>query len=152
MEFGVLEDYKVGPISNVYYLNEFITKEKETKLLNDIDSENEKWIKLHHRKLQNCGGIPHPDGSLRQEMPIYLQEICNFIEKCNLDYRLSNLNQILLNEYTNGCGIPLHKDGELFDSCVAVLSLNSSATIEFYKERHNSFLWWNPPVSFVGDL
>lgn len=140
---------KVGPIEDVFYLNEYLTKDEEKELIKQIEEYEGKWISLNNRKLKNFGGIPHPDGTLKEPLPDYLQNLCNRLDKENITEKYGKMDQILINEYRNGAGIDLHKDGSLFYPFIIVISLNSSAIIEFYKERTNSFLWRNPPIQIV---
>src|SRR5438128_2712836 len=111
--FEKLDKYRIGELNNIYYIKDFISTSEEEWLLSEIDAEKSKWIQLHHRRLQVFGGIPHPDGTLRKEMSTHLKTVCEWIRKCNFNESLNGLNQILMNEYTSGAGIQLHKDGPL---------------------------------------
>jgi hypothetical protein len=45
-----IEEYKLGEISDVYYINEFINKEEEKYLLNEINKNQNKWNILNNRR------------------------------------------------------------------------------------------------------
>lgn len=140
---------KVGLIESVFYRNEYINKEEEKELILQIEQYEGKWIELNNRKLKNLGGCPHPGGTLKEPLPDFLQKICDKLDEENITKKYGKMDQILINEYKNGVGIDLHKDGPLFHPFIVIISLSSSAIIEFYKERINSFLWKNPPIQFV---
>lgn len=78
---------------------------------------------------------------IQEDFPKHFQDLSELLEKT---FQLSKqnfiFNQVLLNEYSNGKGISFHKDGPLYQPLAVVLSLQSSAMIEFRKERDSKTL------------
>ena len=70
-----------------------------------------------------------------EELPDWIKEVCEKLVSFGFFPRDKPPNQVLLNEYSFGAGIEKHKDGKLFEDCAAVLSMESSALINFYLER-----------------
>eukprot|EP01080_Neovahlkampfia_damariscottae_P010896 gene10896-3600_t len=130
-----IEKYKIGKIPNIYYFEDFITKEEEEILLSKIyDSKNE-WINLENRRLQNSGGTPHHEGMIEEEFPKHFQDVGKLLKQSGFTKEVGKMNQVLLNEYKNGKGISYHKDGTLYFEFAAILSLKSKAIIHFKKDK-----------------
>ncbi|KAL9652035.1 hypothetical protein ABK040_000376 [Willaertia magna] len=165
-------------LGDIYYFPNYITEEEEKLLVeaiyekqednnnNGFYKTNKDWISLSKRRLKNIGGVPHPSGMFLEELPAYVnqlkqllqkrgqlienfltkEEILNDLKNNNLSKTTSNnfneegnkeiiyseYNQVLLNEYHQGKGISPHKDGPLYLPCALVLSLKTSARIDFY--------------------
>lgn len=67
-----LEDYKLTqlPFESVYYIPDFINKEEEQKLLEQVErAPKTKWVHLSNRSLQQYGGVPRPEGMIAEPMP-----------------------------------------------------------------------------------
>ena len=52
-------------------------------------------------------------------------------EHTSLNYLGPACHQVLLNEYRDGAGIDRHRDGPCYQPCVAIVSLESDALLEF---------------------
>eukprot|EP00088_Acartia_fossae_P068720 TRINITY_DN8776_c0_g1_i14.p1 TRINITY_DN8776_c0_g1~~TRINITY_DN8776_c0_g1_i14.p1 ORF type:complete len:245 (+),score=12.06 TRINITY_DN8776_c0_g1_i14:33-767(+) len=138
MENGDVSDlarYRVtGVPDTVYYIPDFITREEESYLLNQIErSPAPRWTQLSNRRLQNYGGVPHKNGMISEKIPEWLQK--NAVDKVN---RLSvfgekSANHVLLNEYKPGQGIMPHLDGDLFYPTITTISIGSHTVINFYE-------------------
>eukprot|EP00928_Gymnodinium_smaydae_P050379 TRINITY_DN3393_c0_g1_i1.p2 TRINITY_DN3393_c0_g1~~TRINITY_DN3393_c0_g1_i1.p2 ORF type:complete len:224 (-),score=37.00 TRINITY_DN3393_c0_g1_i1:252-923(-) len=99
-------------------------------------------LALPKRRLLNLGGVPHPDGMIAEALPEWLLTSPALARLRDAGVFPAGMepNQVLLNEYTAGQGIDPHCDGPLFEPCVAILSLGSSALLHFLE----------PPESIDG--
>ncbi|KAN0039136.1 hypothetical protein ACTA71_001330 [Dictyostelium dimigraforme] len=131
-----LKQYKFGSIDSIFYIEDFISKQEEEAILSNVYSkENDnKWTQLKKRRLQNWGGDPISSGMIEEEIPQWLNIICEKIHNSSI-FPTSNgkPNHVLLNEYNVNEGIMPHKDGPLFFPMVCILSLNSTCLMDFYK-------------------
>ena len=136
--------------SDLYYIPAFVTAAEaaalEQAVLSSQHSEPARWKDLEQRRLYIAGGSPHYSGMVPEPLPGYLQSLClALVEagvfRCGEEERP---NHILLNEYRNGQGIGLHKDGDLYADKVAILSLGADADITFCKTREE--------FSPIGDI
>ncbi|KAN0021752.1 hypothetical protein ACTFIU_003896 [Dictyostelium citrinum] len=139
-----LKQYKFGSIDSIFYIEEFINKQEEETILSNVYSkENEsKWTQLKKRRLQNWGGNPISSGMIEEEIPQWLEVICEKIHNSSIFPTTNNIkpNHVLLNEYNVNEGIMPHKDGPLFFPMVCILSLNSTCIMDFYKNlKEESF-------------
>ena len=92
------------------------------------------WTKLKDRKLLHLGGSPCDSlgqGIDLEPLPPWAQAVCDEFVGRGVFPPEAPPNHILLNDYRPGQGIAAHKDGPLYDSRVAVLSLGSHATFQF---------------------
>jgi len=54
----------------VIYLPNFISHDEEKEILNKVyAAPKPKWTQLRNRRLQNWGGIPHPNGMIPERIP-----------------------------------------------------------------------------------
>ena len=55
---------------SVYYIPDFLTVDEEQLLLKNVyNVPQTKWIQLSKRRLQNWGGVPHPNGMVQETIP-----------------------------------------------------------------------------------
>ncbi|EAL63180.1 hypothetical protein DDB_G0288517 [Dictyostelium discoideum AX4] len=130
-----LKQYKFGSIDSIFYIEDFINKQEEETILSNVyNKENEsKWTQLKKRRLQNWGGNPISSGMIEEEIPQWLNIICEKIHNSSIfPTRNAKPNHVLLNEYNVNEGIMPHKDGPLFFPMVCILSLNSTLTNHFF--------------------
>jgi alkylated DNA repair dioxygenase AlkB len=93
------------------------------------------WGHIGGRSVMILGGIPHPNGAIVEELPPLFKSVADSL-KSHFDGK--SPNQILLNSYEVGQGIAHHNDGELYASQVAIISLQSSAKIDFKRTNPSS--------------
>ncbi|XP_002740837.1 putative RNA/DNA demethylase ALKBH6 [Saccoglossus kowalevskii] len=117
---------------SVYYIPEFITKQEEQFLINQVYAvPKPKWTQLSHRRLQNWGGIPHPKGMVLEKLPQWLDTYSHKIASLGaLNEKIPN--HVLVNEYTSGQGIMPHEDGPLFYPVISTISLGGHTLLDFY--------------------
>eukprot|EP00752_Nemacystus_decipiens_P001554 g1521.t1 len=127
-------------IDGIYYVAGFVTKE-EGRLLEKAACSGDgdggpgggpKWKELYKRRLQIHGGTPHPSGMVQEELPPFLREVCDALVEAGVFPENSPPNHVLLNEYSSGQGIGPHKDGPLYEGRVAILSLGTEASLDFW--------------------
>jgi alkylated DNA repair protein alkB family protein 6 len=135
-KFNFLEStgFKVGTIPNVYYVPDFITKEEEVWLLDQIYAPQYSfsWHQLKKRRLQNWGGTPQATGMIEEPLPLWTKLVAKRLKNANIFHKKPN--HALVNEYEGDQGIMHHKDGPIYFPRVAILSLNGSAILSFKKQ------------------
>lgn len=101
----MLERYLIQNCPNtVYYCPNFITKEEEEQLLQNIyNAPKPKWTQLKNRRLQNWGGLPSLKGMVQETIPDWLNEYCTRIFNLGV-FETNRPNHILINEYLPGQG------------------------------------------------
>ncbi|XP_076167515.1 putative RNA/DNA demethylase ALKBH6 [Ptiloglossa arizonensis] len=127
--------------NSVAYIPNFITKEEEAEIIKQINYVPlPKWTQLSHRRLQNWGGIPHPNGMIAEEIPTWLRKYINKVSSCNVFEKEKLPNHVLINEYLPGQGIMAHSDGPLFYPIVTTISCGSHTLLDFYKRLDSTQL------------
>ncbi|XP_066585372.1 alpha-ketoglutarate-dependent dioxygenase alkB homolog 6-like isoform X2 [Prorops nasuta] len=96
-----------------------------------------KWTQLSHRRLQNWGGIPHPNGMIAEEIPDWLQKYVNKVIASKTYPKDIIPNHVLINEYLPGQGIMPHTDGPLFHPVVTTISCGSHTVLNLVKRLNN---------------
>ncbi|XP_046388662.1 alpha-ketoglutarate-dependent dioxygenase alkB homolog 6 [Ischnura elegans] len=125
-----------GAPSTVYYIPNFVSKLEEATLLEKVYKvPKPKWTQLSNRRLQNWGGIPHPNGMLVEKIPEWLSFYLDKVWNLGVFEKLIKPNHVLINEYLSGQGIMPHFDGPLFYPTITTLSLGSHTVLDFYLPR-----------------
>ncbi|KAK1291267.1 hypothetical protein QJS10_CPB17g01553 [Acorus calamus] len=126
-----MEEYRVGTLPTLYYIPDFISDLQQSQILHHIyEAPVTKWKSLKNRRLQNWGGVVHEKGLLPQDLPPWLKGVTNKI--CDMTGLFpSPINHVLINEYLPDQGIMPHQDGPAYFPVVAILSLGSSAVMDF---------------------
>ncbi|CBN80039.1 conserved unknown protein [Ectocarpus siliculosus] len=128
-------------IDGIFYVPGFVTEEEGRGLELAARSGDGgsgggggggEWKDLYKRRLQIHGGTPHPSGMVEEELPAFLQEVCDALVEAGVFPESSPPNHVLLNEYSDGQGIGPHKDGPLYEGRVAILSLGKEAFLDFW--------------------
>lgn len=133
MSFDLIEKYRIGTVSSIFYIPNFITIDEERVLMSNIYAPNQKWTQLQNRRLINVGGMPHEKGMLQQPLPEYLVALnSKIVKECGVFPKAPN--HVLINEYKSGQGIMSHSDGPIYEPIVASVSIGSSVLIEFTKK------------------
>ena len=124
----------------IRYAPEFID-EREARALATVLRRLDGWAPLPRRRLLSVGGTPHPDGAWTEPLPPCLRALARRAAAFFPDGRLPD--QALVNEYVEGSGIAPHADGPLYEPCAVIVSLESSARLDFFadgNERISSVL------------
>ena len=133
-----LENFRAAEdkVDNVYYVPSVISQEVEVFLMKEASNAGD-WLELQHRKVQNLGGVPHHEGMFEESLPPYAARLADALNLSGV-FKDFKVNHALVNEYTLGQGIMPHRDGPNFYPCAAILSLGSSALMDFYEDRSKS--------------
>lgn len=117
----------------VWRLDDFVSPEEEAALLEHASSSPAgQWTQLSGRRLQSLGGLPRPEQAmLPVPMPSWAASVCDALVRAGVFPEDEPPNHILLNEYGAGQGLGAHMDGPLYAPRVAILSLASSAHLDF---------------------
>jgi len=123
---------KPGPYTSLFdndivYIENVFTDEAADRLWGVLSKQQ--FLQLSGRELLNIGGVPHPNGTILEEVPSWLEEVFRIVVATDAYGEMPN--QALINRYSSGQGISAHQDGPNFKPQAAVLSLGSYATICF---------------------
>ena len=113
----------------IRYAAEFVD-EREARALATVLRRLDGWAPLPRRRLLSVGGTPHPDGAWTEPLPPCLRALARRAAAFFPDGRLPD--QALVNEYVEGSGIAAHGDGPLYEPCAVIVSLESSARLDFF--------------------
>lgn len=131
-----MDAYKVtSSPDSFYYIPNFLDSITEAHLLKKVyEAPRIKWKCLSNRRLQNWGGLPHSRGMVVEDIPHWLRETMNAVQKLGFFGDLTP-NHVLVNEYLPGQGILPHSDGPLFHPVVCTISLGSHTLLDLYKRE-----------------
>jgi len=118
-----------------------VSKEEETAIIGCVDAmETSGWVTVDGRRVQRMGGHPEapPARMIPEAMPDWAQRLCDSLVTAGVFPADAPPNHVLVNEYEPGCGIPVHKDGPMYASRVAILSLGSVASFDFVQNNLGS--------------
>ena len=82
------------------------------------------WSEMTNRRVQNLGGVPHPDGMISEPLPEWLVPLCSQLVDCGAFQEAPN--HCLLNEYLPAGGIAPHRDGPRYICMCKDICINSS--------------------------
>ncbi|CAK9821625.1 Alkylated DNA repair protein alkB homolog 8 [Anthophora retusa] len=129
-----------------------LTEEQERMLLSTIDWYNEELSALKHRRVKHFGyEFQYNSNKVDPEKPIapipesyqFLREL---FKKYNVPY---DHDQLTINHYLPGQGIPLHVDTHsVFEDTILSLSLGSACTMDFKREDKKAAVFL-PPRSLL---
>lgn len=75
---------------SVFYIPSFISKQEEDAILAHIEhTPKPKWTQLSNRRLINYGGVPHKNGMIAEELPIWLNAQVNAVNNLGLCVHIS---------------------------------------------------------------
>jgi alkylated DNA repair protein alkB family protein 6 len=124
--------YRVGTLSSIYLVPEYVSPDQETSLLREILDGKAPWTAVSGRRLRSLGGAVSAKGGLiPAPMPNWLQTVVERISREAGPYGGPTANHVLLNVYAPGRGIMPHEDGPVYYPGAAILSLGAPAVIRF---------------------
>ncbi|XP_014229374.1 alkylated DNA repair protein alkB homolog 8-like isoform X1 [Trichogramma pretiosum] len=120
-------------------IKNFVTPDEEKLLLDDLDwNDNEEKSILKNRRVKHFGyRFCYDSNTVKKDATVSpIPEKYGFLLKSFEDLMTENVdyNQLTINRYLPGQGIPNHVDNnEVFDEPILSLSLNSSYVMDFCK-------------------
>ena len=138
-----LEQYRIVPELEIYYIQEFISVEHEAHLLDKINAHESKWVQLKNRRLQ-----AHPSQLINGttlvagHLPAYLNVIKDKLTNLGIfaDSPHKEANHVLINEYRAGQGIDPHEDGDAYFPLVATVTLVSHCVYNLLDKQRNKIV------------
>eukprot|EP00873_Tetraselmis_striata_P037064 jgi/Tetstr1/457328/TSEL_043932.t1 len=128
-QFAVARDTAEG----LFYVPEFISPEEEAALVRFIDAEpTGRWVEAGERRMLNWGGRPG-ELAVREALPACIQGLVERMVAWDVYTPAHAPNHCLVNEYLLGGGIPPHQDGALYAPCVATITLEGPALMDFHQ-------------------
>ena len=125
-------------IPGLKYIEYYISKEEETKLINQID--NEIWLDDLKRRVQHYGykydyKKRNIDSSMKiGDLPAWAEELAFKLKE--QEYMPYFPDQLIVNEYLPGQGISSHIDCEpCFDDTIVSISLGSHCVMKFSNKK-----------------
>lgn len=140
-------------IERIIYKESFICMEDEINIIKQL--ERIEFFKCSNRSIAILGGVPHFNGAIIEKLPTWITHIA---ESVKFLFNGQIPNQVLINKYEPEQGIAHHCDGDLYLPMAAIITLGSSAVLEFksLKDSNNSivcstFLSSRSLVAFTDD-
>ena len=142
-----LADFDVGknapcPTSGLFYLPDFVTEGEEQQLLKAVRCHKNqgRWTTGNGgRRVANWGGRPS-HVTVTEALPTWATAIRDALFSRNVfsaddknKGKHVKPNHVLVNEYASPHGIPAHNDGDVYAPCVAILTLQGDALIDFWE-------------------
>lgn len=128
-------------IPGLEVLENFVTEEEEEKMLKEI--EKNQWATLAHRRVQHYGyEFIYGKNTIDKtkyigELPDFSEGVLNRINDVSRKFNDGKIfDQMTINEYQPGAGIPPHVDThETFEECFVALSLGSGIVMTLKNEE-----------------
>jgi alkylated DNA repair protein alkB family protein 8 len=113
---------------------DFISKEVEDELINEIDSQT--WVIDYNRRLQYYGyrnELEAPYGLV--PFPISMPPMIYELSKNLVEQKIVSIqpDQVIINEYAPGEGLRPHKDRNYFENQICGVNLGSGCVMRYIK-------------------
>jgi alkylated DNA repair dioxygenase AlkB len=118
------------PVPGLRYVAEYLDQEGHDRLLMVVDAQPWQW--LGQRRVQAHGySYSQAKGGVYRigELPPWASEVAMRLWRDGLMPEVAD--QMIVNEYQLGSGIPAHLDAAVFDDTIVSISLGSPCVIEF---------------------
>lgn len=129
-----LDAFRVGSLERAAYVSDFVSVAESARQLRAVEDYSKVASRSHtltNRVVQNVGGTPHAGGMLPVPLPPFLRRLSQRLVQAGIFPEDRPPNHALVNTYTCGQGIAMHKDGPLYWPRAAILSLESPAVLRF---------------------
>ncbi|KAL1518586.1 hypothetical protein AB1Y20_002874 [Prymnesium parvum] len=124
-----------GEVQAVFHVADWMDEGEEQGLLRCINSiPDDCWVQLRSRRLLQLGGTPLPQGMQPEPLPSWASAVCDALVAAGVFSAEEPPNHVLVNEYLPGQGIAAHRDGPLYLSRVAIVSMGSHCTFQFVSD------------------
>lgn len=131
-----LDAVRVGSLERAAYVSDFVSEAESARQLRAVEDFGKAASRSHtltNRVVQNVGGTPHAGGMLPLPLPPFLRRLSQRLVQAGIFPEDRPPNHVLVNTYTCGQGIAMHKDGPLYWPRAAILSLESPAVLCFVR-------------------
>uniref|UniRef100_A0A7S1SXU3 Fe2OG dioxygenase domain-containing protein n=1 Tax=Tetraselmis chuii TaxID=63592 RepID=A0A7S1SXU3_9CHLO len=135
-----LDEYRIAghAAEGLFYIPDFISAEEEVALVRFIDTlPSQRWVAAGERRMLNWGGRPG-DLEIREALPGCIQALVARMVGSGVYTEAQAPQHCLVNEYLQGAGIPPHQDGALYAPCVATITLEGRALMDFHPVPDNA--------------
>lgn len=122
-----VEPHDIPRIPGLTYFRKYLTPQEERELVAAIDQEP--WDTSWERRRQFYGATYGPGEQSERPIPPWGLSLARRMHQEGISER--PFDQMLVNEYTPGQGIALHRDHKPFDRTVVSLSLLSACLMDF---------------------
>ncbi|ORC91319.1 alkylated DNA repair protein alkB like protein 6 [Trypanosoma theileri] len=155
-----LDQYRVGDVSDVHYIPNYISEEEEKQMLEFVqNTPKELKSQLTKRTAQEwgCSMCEECNKSFVSDrnMPPWVERYTDMLLHDGIYTPSSFPNSVRIHEYQVGEGIAPHCDGPIYFPLVSVLSLNSPCVMFFYPRREphaQPMEHYNDTFRFDGDI
>ena len=118
------------PVPGLRYVAEYLEQEGHDRLLMAVDAQPWQWlgqlrVQAHGYSYSQAKGGVYRIG----ELPAWASEVAMRLWRDGLMPGVAD--QMIVNEYQPGSGIPTHLDAAVFDDTIVSISLGSPCVIEF---------------------
>eukprot|EP00435_Cladocopium_sp_Y103_P043398 s1188_g12.t1 len=114
----LLAPYKVGNISEIYYIPNWISKDEEAEFFQIADGDMRAWEDMRTRSSQEWGAGDRCTcgrGLMRMPLPASQQKLADALHQLGIfDSALYPMNSVRINGYRPGQGIFPHCDGPVY--------------------------------------
>lgn len=136
-------------IEGLTIIEDYITDEEETQLIENINQQN--WSNILKRRVQHYG---YAYNYLSKNVGDPIDQIpnwTNFLMDRMLNDKIINspFEQLIINEYTPGQGIGKHMDAKIFGNTIISLSLGSSCNMIFRKGDRSIEITLKPKMLLI---
>jgi len=151
----LLAPYKVGNISEIYYIPNWISEDEEAEFFQIADGDMRAWEDMRTRSSQEWGAGDRCTcgrGLMRMPLPASQQKLADALHQLGIfDSALYPMNSVRINGYRPGQGIFPHCDGPVYYPKVAILSLGSPCLFSFYpRSGTEDCMKWDPANDVPG--
>lgn len=136
-----------GSVQPVWLLEEWIPAALEQEILAALRGPHDKeFVQLRGKRTAKFGGDPGPPFA-QEPLPPWLDQLCAAVAvalEAGGDAPLGGgraagrPNHVLVNQYRPGEGIMPHTDGPAYERWAAILSLNSAAVFDFWRDHSHA--------------
>ncbi|RTK93286.1 MAG: hypothetical protein EKK64_10270 [Neisseriaceae bacterium] len=117
-------------------ISEFLTEQEEFFILSNLKSPIKKEEITRNNVYRYGSKTPYGMGNISVEIPDYLQPLIEKVVKSGISEVPKSVS---VNEYMKGQSLSAHIDSQQAGPVITIVSLASSATMRFSKDKEESF-------------
>lgn len=142
------DQHRIGNISSVWLVEDWLPAEAETQLINLLRSRSTDFTQLRGKRTARYGGDVGPP-FLPEPIPDFLLQLCSSVGVAAFGDSEEKPNHVLVNHYLPGEGIMPHGDGPLYFPKAAIVSLCSAVTFTFFRDHAHAASGETPSLSVL---